>query len=92
MVLQKIQGENTVNELLTLTKIHSRILVCCNSNGSLQRIKGIINGIAKDDIINEIKNISQLKNNFFYIVYPLEKGFKINNTLVSEEDLFGVKS
>ena len=90
--IAKIQGENTVKELLTLTEIHSRILVCCNSNGSLQRIKGIINGIAKDDIINEIKNISQLKDNFSCIVYPLEKGFKINNTLfVSEEDLFGVK-
>ena len=90
--IAKIQGENTVKELLTLTEIHSRILVCCNSNGSLQRIKGIINGIAKDDVINEIKNISQLKDNFSCIVYPLEKGFKINNTLfVSEEDLFGVK-
>ena len=90
--IAKIQGENTVKELLTLTEIHSRILVCCNSNGSLQRIKGIINGFAKDDIIYEIKNISQLKDNFSCIVYPLEKGFKINNTLfVSEEDLFGVK-
>ena len=90
--IAKIQGENTVDELLSLTKIHSKILVCCNSNGSLQRIKGIINGIAKDDIINEIKNISQLKDNFSCIVYPLERGFKINNTLfVSEEDLFGVK-
>ena len=58
----------------------------------MQRIKGIINGIAKDDIINELKSISQLKDNFSCIVYPLEKGFKINNTLfVSEEDLFGVK-
>ena len=90
--IAKIQGENTINELLNLRKVHNNILVCCNSNGSLQRIKSIINGIAKGDIINETKNISQLKDNFSCIVYPLEKGFKINNTLfVSEEDLFGVK-
>ena len=89
----RVKGENPIKELINLLKVHRKILITCNSKSSLDRIVKLINYSDENALrIPIISNPLNSEFNFSCMVYPLEKGFKLNDKLfVTEEDLFGVK-
>ena len=88
----RIKGENPIVELLSLLKIHKKIVIISNSIGGIRRISSLIkaqNGSVK---LTEVLNPFNIDLDFSCAVYPLEKGFKLDDTLfVTEEDLFGLR-
>ena len=89
----RVKSESPIKELINLLKVHSKILITCNSKSSLDRIVKLINNSNENALrIPIVSTPLNSEFNFSCMVYPLEKGFKLNDKLfVTEEDLFGVK-
>ena len=88
----RAQGENPIIELISLLKIHKKIIITCNSSGALNRVKSLIQAHDNSLKVNDEKYPFDTPQNIVGIVYPLERGFKIDETLfITEEDLFGIK-
>ena len=88
----RVQGKNPIVELIGLLKIHKKIIITCNSNGALNRVKSLIQAHDSSLTVKEENYPFVSSLNLIGIAYPLEKGFKIDeNIFITEEDLFGVK-
>ena len=81
---------NFIKKFFDINSANKKIIVCCNTKGSLEKVYRILN---ENIFISpfEIKNLSNLSNQKTYItVLEIEESFEINNIIyINEKTIFG---
>ena len=81
---------NFIKKFFDINSSDKKIIICCNTDGSLERVFKILNENIFISPIN-IKNITNLSNHKIYIsVLQIEESFELNNIIyINEKTIFG---
>ena len=81
---------NFIKNFFDINSVSKKIIICCNSEGSLEKVYKILNDNIFISAV-EIENISDLSVEKIYItVLDLEESFELNNIIfINEKTIFG---